>query len=139
MVELILEKILPMVISFILCSAPGSLKMYHSAVTASRARLATVKFLENFPSPTDEDIDAHHTNICRCGSYEEMRRAIHMAARLQANGADFLVIPCNTAYVFEDAILAATHVPLISIIGVSIAAAQERAKAYIFQAVLSLN
>ena len=50
-----------------------------------------------------------------------------MAADLEANGADFLVIPCNTAYVFEDAILAATHVPLISIIGVSIAAAQEAA------------
>jgi aspartate racemase len=50
-----------------------------------------------------------------------------MAADLEASGADFLVIPCNTAYVFEDAILAATRIPLISIIGVSIAAAQERA------------
>ena len=50
-----------------------------------------------------------------------------MAADLEASGADFLVIPCNTAYVFEDAILAATHIPLISIIGVSIAAAQESA------------
>ncbi len=50
-----------------------------------------------------------------------------MAAGLEAGGADFLVIPCNTAYVFEDEILAATHIPLISIIGVSVAAAQERA------------
>lgn len=50
-----------------------------------------------------------------------------MAADLEAAGADFLVIPCNTAYVYQDAILAATHIPLISIIGVSIAAAQERA------------
>ena len=50
-----------------------------------------------------------------------------MAADLEASGADFLVIPCNTAYVFEDAILAATHIPLISIIGVSVAAAQELA------------
>jgi aspartate racemase len=50
-----------------------------------------------------------------------------MAAGLEAGGADFLVIPCNTAYVFEDAILAATRIPLISIIGVSIAAAQESA------------
>ena len=50
-----------------------------------------------------------------------------MAADLESIGADFLVIPCNTAYVFEDAILAATHIPLISIIGVSITAAQERA------------
>jgi aspartate racemase len=50
-----------------------------------------------------------------------------MAADLEASGADFLVIPCNTAYVFEDAILAATHIPLISIIGVSIASAEELA------------
>lgn len=50
-----------------------------------------------------------------------------MAAGLEAGGADFLVIPCNTAYVFEDEILAATRIPLVSIIGVSIAAAQERA------------
>ena len=50
-----------------------------------------------------------------------------MAAGLETSGADFLVIPCNTAYVYQDAILAATHIPLISIIGVSIAAAQESA------------
>ena len=50
-----------------------------------------------------------------------------MAADIEASGADFFVIPCNTDYVFEDAILAATHIPLISIIGVSIAAAQDRA------------
>ena len=50
-----------------------------------------------------------------------------MAAGLEASGADFLVIPCNTAYVYQDAILAATHIPLISIIGVSIAAVTERA------------
>lgn len=44
-----------------------------------------------------------------------------MASRLEAAGADFLVIPCNTAYVFQDSILAATHIPLISIIDVTIA------------------
>jgi aspartate racemase len=45
-----------------------------------------------------------------------------MAAGLEARCADFLVIPCNTAYVFEDAILAATNIPLISIITESVAA-----------------
>lgn len=49
--------------------------------------MATVKFLENFPEPTDDDINTHHTNICRCGSYEEMRKAIHLAAKLQKEGA----------------------------------------------------
>lgn len=45
-----------------------------------------------------------------------------MAAELEARGADFLVIPCNTAYVFEDAILGATRIPLVSIITESVAA-----------------
>ncbi|MGI9223501.1 MAG: aspartate/glutamate racemase family protein [Woeseiaceae bacterium] len=45
-----------------------------------------------------------------------------MAAALEARGADFLVIPCNTAYVFEDAILEETRIPLISIITESVAA-----------------
>ena len=50
-----------------------------------------------------------------------------MASRLEASGADFLVMPCNTAYVFEEAIIAATKVPLISIIAESIAAVRESA------------
>ncbi|MCC3861988.1 (2Fe-2S)-binding protein [Pseudemcibacter aquimaris] len=49
--------------------------------------MATVKFLEEFPNPTNEDINNYHTNICRCGSYEEMRRAIHLAAKLKSEGA----------------------------------------------------
>lgn len=48
-----------------------------------------------------------------------------MAARLVAAGADFLVIPCNTAYVFRDAVTAASNVPLISIIDVAVAQAVE--------------
>jgi len=39
-----------------------------------------------------------------------------MARRLETAGADFLVIPCNTAYVFQDSVLDAVSVPLISII-----------------------
>ncbi len=39
-----------------------------------------------------------------------------MARRLEVAGADFLVIPCNTAYVFEQAIIDAVQIPLISII-----------------------
>jgi aerobic-type carbon monoxide dehydrogenase small subunit (CoxS/CutS family) len=42
--------------------------------------MATVAFLKEFPSPTDADIDANITNICRCGTYERLRRAIHSAA-----------------------------------------------------------
>jgi isoquinoline 1-oxidoreductase alpha subunit len=42
--------------------------------------MAAVAFLKEFPSPTEADIDANITNICRCGTYERLRRAIHRAA-----------------------------------------------------------
>jgi isoquinoline 1-oxidoreductase subunit alpha len=32
------------------------------------------------PKPTDADIDAEMTNICRCGTYARVRAAIHAAA-----------------------------------------------------------
>ena len=50
-----------------------------------------------------------------------------MAARLESAGADFLVIPCNTAYVFQESIRAVTALPLISIIDVTIDAIETRA------------
>ena len=42
--------------------------------------MAVVAFLKTFAKPTDADIDANVTNICRCGMYERLRRAIHRAA-----------------------------------------------------------
>jgi isoquinoline 1-oxidoreductase alpha subunit len=33
------------------------------------------------PKPTDADIDAAVTNICRCGTFQQVREAIHMAAK----------------------------------------------------------
>lgn len=45
-----------------------------------------------------------------------------MAARLQAAGAEFLVMPCNTAHAFSSAICAAVEIPLLSIIDVTVAA-----------------
>jgi len=42
--------------------------------------MAVAVFLKDHPSPTDADIDANVTNICRCGTYERIRRAIHRAA-----------------------------------------------------------
>ena len=44
--------------------------------------MAVAAFLKDHPSPSDADIDANLTNICRCGTYERMRRAIHRAADL---------------------------------------------------------
>ena len=45
-----------------------------------------------------------------------------MAQGLEAAGADFLVMPCNTAHAFGDAIVAAVDIPLISIIDVTVEA-----------------
>lgn len=44
--------------------------------------LAAVALLAETPDPTDADIDAAMTNICRCGTYPAIRAAIHRAAEL---------------------------------------------------------
>ena len=44
--------------------------------------MATVAFLKNNPNPTDADINANLDNICRCGTYERLRRAVHRAAAM---------------------------------------------------------
>ncbi len=46
--------------------------------------MAAAAFLASNPKPTDADIDAGLTNICRCGTYERIRRGIHRAAALMA-------------------------------------------------------
>jgi isoquinoline 1-oxidoreductase alpha subunit len=42
--------------------------------------MAVVALLKKKPKPTDADIDATITNICRCGTYQRVRAAIHAAA-----------------------------------------------------------
>lgn len=42
--------------------------------------MAAAALLERTPKPTDADIDAAMTNICRCGTYQRVRAAIHRAA-----------------------------------------------------------
>jgi len=42
--------------------------------------MAAAALLERMPHPTDADIDAAMTNICRCGTYQRVRAAIHRAA-----------------------------------------------------------
>ncbi len=44
--------------------------------------MAAAAFLKDYPKPTDADIDANLTNICRCGTYVRIRSAIHRAAAL---------------------------------------------------------
>jgi isoquinoline 1-oxidoreductase subunit alpha len=42
--------------------------------------MAAAALLADTPSPSDADIDAAMTNLCRCGTYDRVRRAIHRAA-----------------------------------------------------------
>jgi len=46
--------------------------------------MAAVALLKKSPKPTDAEIDANMDNICRCGTYLRIRKAVHRAAELQA-------------------------------------------------------
>ena len=46
--------------------------------------MAAAALLEKTPKPTDADIDAAMTNICRCGTYQRVRLAIKRAAGMGA-------------------------------------------------------
>lgn len=43
--------------------------------------MATTALLRQNPKPTDAQIDAAITNICRCGTFQEVRTAIHAVAK----------------------------------------------------------
>ncbi|WP_417457791.1 (2Fe-2S)-binding protein [Kordiimonas sp.] len=43
--------------------------------------MATVAFLKDVPNPTDDDINEGITNLCRCGTYYRIRKAIKLAAQ----------------------------------------------------------
>jgi isoquinoline 1-oxidoreductase subunit alpha len=43
--------------------------------------MAAVALLEKTPDPSDAEIDAAMTNLCRCGSYARVREAIHAVAK----------------------------------------------------------
>jgi isoquinoline 1-oxidoreductase alpha subunit len=45
--------------------------------------LTAVALLAKKPKPTDADIDEAMTNICRCGTYQRLRKAIHRAAAMK--------------------------------------------------------
>jgi isoquinoline 1-oxidoreductase alpha subunit len=45
--------------------------------------MAAAALLKKQPNPTDQAIDDAMTNICRCGTYQRIRAAVHMAAGLK--------------------------------------------------------
>ena len=46
--------------------------------------MAVAALLKDKPRPSDADIDSTITNICRCGTFQQVREAIHMAAKAKA-------------------------------------------------------
>jgi isoquinoline 1-oxidoreductase alpha subunit len=48
--------------------------------------MAAAALLKKTPKPTDKDIDEAMTNICRCGTYQRVRTAVHMAANEASKG-----------------------------------------------------
>ena len=48
--------------------------------------MAAAALIARNPHPTDAEISAEVTNICRCGTYERVRRAIHSVAQTPAEG-----------------------------------------------------
>jgi isoquinoline 1-oxidoreductase alpha subunit len=49
--------------------------------------MAAAALISSNPKPTDADIDTAMTNICRCGTYQRIRAAIHRAAEINAQKA----------------------------------------------------
>jgi isoquinoline 1-oxidoreductase alpha subunit len=48
--------------------------------------MTAAALLANNPDPSDADIDDTMTNICRCGTFNRVRRGIHLAAGIKKNG-----------------------------------------------------
>lgn len=48
--------------------------------------MAVAAILAQTPDPSDDDIDTGLTNICRCGTYFRIRKAIHRAAKYAGSG-----------------------------------------------------
>ena len=76
--------------------APGALSAVQSAwlehqvpqcgYCQSGMIMAAEALLDENPDPSDDDIDNAITNICRCGTYERVRTAVHAAARARREG-----------------------------------------------------
>ena len=56
--------------------------------------MAAAALLGKNPQPSDKDIDEAMTNICRCGTYQRIRAAVHMAAGMTKVGS--FVAPGNS-------------------------------------------
>ena len=59
--------------------------------------MAAAALLGKKPQPTDKDIDEAMTNICRCGTYQRIRAAVHIAAGTAKVGGSIIHMAADTA------------------------------------------
>jgi len=97
---------------------------------------ATVDFMQQIIALTPAQVDQDHIRLlidnnpqvpdrqaALKGDDREIRNVLRdMALALEAQGADFLVLPCNTAHAFVAEAVAAVRIPLISIVDATVAA-----------------
>ena len=100
---------------------------------------ATVDFMAKVIAATPAERDQDHLRMLvdnnpqvpnrqealLCGGEDPGPALAAMAQGLEAGGADFLVMPCNTAHAFKHAILDAVAIPLLSIIDVTVDACED--------------
>ena len=55
--------------------------------------MAAADLLARIPQPSDADIERYQTNLCRCGTYTRIRKAIHRAAEIKQAGAVHIFEP----------------------------------------------
>ncbi|NND46597.1 MAG: amino acid racemase [Woeseiaceae bacterium] len=98
---------------------------------------ATIDFMAKVISLTSADSDQEHIRMlvehnphipsrqeAMAGTGEDPGAVIaSMATRLEASGADFIVMPCNAAHGWQDKVVAAAGIPFVSIIDESVSAA----------------
>ena len=59
--------------------------------------MAAAALLAKKPKPTDKDIDEAMTNLCRCGTYQRIRAAIHLAAGSGKRGGSIIHMGASAA------------------------------------------
>lgn len=90
------------------------------------ARTPASKDQEHIRLLVDSNPQAPDRQAALKGDASALRRVLReMALGLEARGADFLVLPCNTAHAFTDEAVAAVQVPWVSIIEVTVEATEQ--------------
>ena len=59
--------------------------------------MAAAALLMKKPQPTDKDVDEAMTNICRCGTYQRIRAAVHIAAGTGKGIGSIIHMPADAA------------------------------------------